>query len=364
MADLYLDFHGVVRIAANKVDQRITDHLRGLYDRFEVSAKPDQAEVVIQPMALADYPQLDRGSIKNPDLYRLCLGGPTPLIVCDYRGKPNLVIEIKDDAIHLLYVAGVKNIGKFEYCVFLCLLLAGHRKQATLFYAAVLRQAETSMALIGLPGAGKTSLMFHMLHHGWDYLSDNTCFLTKNKAQIFRRKIGFNAYHVKMFPWLFGGLDLGLGSEAKTERRAKVRDLSIRALPSWLSTLPKLKNYYDPSIKRQPEQLFPKCTVIEETRPNAVLILAPGPQLTFQPLSEEAGLRKVAAVHELSWAEYFQPARLLSLCTDLPLLDFPAVLGNNLKGASYFRLNVPEGTGAEQIYDTFKTGLEKHIHKK
>ena len=307
--------------------------------------------------ALADFKGIPANADKNQHRFRIHADRKRPLIVMDYRDRVELILE-PGRCIDIYCRADTSQGSRLLFAVYIALIMALQQQEASLFYGAVVARSDKSLILCGLPGAGKTTLLLHLLRNSWRYLSDNTFLMKDGTAHVFRRKIGFNHYHLKTYPWLFEDASLKPVSAWKAGLRRLARQM--HRYPGF-KELKQLRQFYDPSIKYEPNQLFPQCEVLDNCKPRSLILMRPGTDYAFEPMGREAAHQKLALLLALSMADYTEPAQHWSYCLDRQLYDFVGGVQNSLAGFAYFSLTVPQTMEVRDLHRAFERDVQQQV---
>lgn len=342
-----------LKVEASGLGSELEAALKGTFHRFVHKPPLMEPDIIISPMTRQESEQITVGDAKNLTRYWLHDDPDNnPFIVSCYRGSLDMVVY-PNTPIRLKFKERKRQTGKFIGCVYLCILLAMLRRQELLFQGALVSKDDMPVMLCGVSGAGKTTVLLHLLQQGWDYLSDNTCLLKQGKVYPFRSKIAFNYHHFENYPKVFAEAQINPDSFKKAERYNLMRDLSRKYLPGYLLEAPAIKKMTNPFLHMSPEELFPNIKVLDQAKCRLLILLSPGSQLTLEKVSLEDAVSRLVLLHRFAWPQYTELSDLFHFVTGQPLLDFKDALEINLVDTNFYQLTVPSRTSFESVFSYF-----------
>lgn len=356
-ADVYLNFHGLLRIRAIGLNDALHRALTQTFGLFQTSAFQTAADIEILPIdpnICHDMLTLDTKNLSRYWVHENQEG--THSIISSYRDQMDLIIQPGQPIRHF-FRPERRSGGKLIGSLYLSILLALQQKQALLFKAAVLDKDGQSVAISGISGAGKTTFLLHLLQEGWDYLSDNTCLLHNQIAYAFREKIVYNYHHVETHEAIFAKVAATAKHRDKARRKNLLRDLARKHLPSWLLDSPRIKGFTDPYLSQKPQVLFPNATIYQELKPKLYLLLAPGQRMQTRRLSQDEAVFRYNQLHNISYPDFSNLSSLYDLVSGSPLLNFRESLRPNFENKPVFKMTLPSHISFEERFAWLKSEL-------
>ncbi len=360
---MYLDISGLVRVQCRDLPADIEAALHNTFPQFVKKGEVDRPHMLVEAVASWDERELEIANQKNIQPCWLTLDSSgEAAVIYGFRGRLDMVLRT-GDPLRIQIKPRAKAANKFMDVFYLALTIALARKRPLLFKGALVVRDGRPLVLTGMSGAGKTTLLLHLLHEGWDYLSDNTFLYSEGEAQLFRRKVVYNYFHAQQFQELFTNYEDHAVELRKAGRKIRMRELALRHLPAFAHQIGKLKQWTDPYLVRDPKQLFPNCKVLTHATPKLFLLLKPGTKIVFRELEREEVLARFKVMHELSWEALHQLDMTAELSTGKPLFDFNETLAANLGEAFTYEVSVPAARDFEPVYAELRRELDRLLEK-
>lgn len=361
---LWLDFHGIIKVRGRGLSSAHAATLKKNFPQFLKQSPVEEGtyDIEIQPMDEEVFRYLDVNLHKKFARLQLDFDrDDEPLVTMSYRGALDMVIQSREKVV-LQFRPRNGGFGKFILCVHLCIIIALYRKNAMLFKGAVVSRGDCPIVLSGMSGAGKTSIMLHLLNDGWDYLSDNTYLLSDGHAHLFRKRVVFNYYHLTAFPEVFSQAEY-LPEQKKARSRLRRQQFAVRRLPALLQREERFKRFLDPFLVRQPEELYPQCKILRRARPKVYLILRSGHTFRVRPIPREEAVRRLAVMHHLTWQAFHPLNYTVELSRGKPLYSLHEVVEANTHETFFHEVTLPGDGDLAAAYLKLKKHMDGILHE-
>lgn len=352
--DLCLDIHSLVTIYAPDLPFVVKNLLISRLGLFEVFDKPETVDIMV--LALPPKQHL---TLPDSSLYDFWLNEyqGEQAITFTYRGE-GIVTIVFSDSLKILY-RPVKKIAEQLYTILLyCIHLVLVGKNSLLFHGAlaVSNDKKNALILTGPRGSKKTSLLLNLLRDGWHYVSDDKFILSNKSAYLFQTFSVLCEHHIDSLPWLLE-LNPTLAKLNRWKRlRRGVKKLATQHLPAYF--LPPLERYYDRTLMLPMENIFKDIEIINNIKPNIVVVLAFGLNFEIKAVSGSDMLSEIATIQSLPFYQFFRFEKILSLINSSYTINLQPIITDNMKDLVFFKLTVPFNYDIDNVYNELKKCLE------
>ncbi|HVR30873.1 MAG TPA: hypothetical protein VMS86_15220, partial [Thermoanaerobaculia bacterium] len=185
-----------------------------------VASAPGATVIAVEPLADPQRFHEAAWKRKNPDPSWAQVDRGEPVAVYRHRQRAGVVVRLGEQ-LAVEYDDHPSIAKRVVDGILFALQTAVHRRGGLLFKGAVLLKDDGAVGLVGPSGAGKTSLLLHLLAEGWGYLSDDIFLLFDGEAFGLRRYVAFHNHHVLAMPEIFDGVRLS--GPRPTRWRAQLR---------------------------------------------------------------------------------------------------------------------------------------------
>lgn len=330
MTDTSIDFsiYNMLRIRGNNLPPHLTAALQADYRHLTQPVSDSGVELTIKPLAELELPaSLFKKRKSSMERHYILEHEHKLYAVSLHRGNPDCIMSMQSP--YNIYFTDRKGCAN----AVLDMLFVGvdivlrETSEALLCKGAVVVRNGNATVLTGMSGAGKTSILLHLLHEGWDYLSDNTFILQEGNALCFRRHLVMHRYHIQKFSALY--------QTAKKEN--PVKSLLRRSLTHLLPHLPhifqgsqKINRIADPYIRMAPEEFRSDINEIDKAPITNWIFLAPADKWSYSQLPREQFINKLQAALDLTHNTYHYYRRLSTMHHDYSLAQEHKILDHNI----------------------------------
>lgn len=347
-----LTIHGLVRLRGEGLPRELADALSRDYAPFVENgsggASGSMAELELVPLPDSRLATEVFGQRKSylQDRYVQEHDGRLYAVRL-HRGRPDCVLCL-DAPYGLFFTPRKACVDAVLDMLFTGLDVVLHTGAgALLCKGAVVVRGGRAVVLAGLSGAGKTSILLHLMRDGWDYLSDNTFILRRGRALCFRRHLVMHRYHMRRFGHLF---DTPKPEPYRERLLRSVLQPLIPSLPYLLQRSKKLNRMADPYLRLQPQDLRRDIQVVEEAPVGMWVCLSGGSGFDLKAISRVRMADRVQAILDLNHDDYHFFRKQCVLHWRQPLCNEEALVEQNLGDGPYYSASIPQGPSFEAHY--------------
>jgi hypothetical protein len=301
--DTRFDFHSLIRLS---VGDLAPDGLRAInktFGHFLTAETFDRPDIRVEYADPGQYPAHFFSIGKNPAEINVSVHDQTAFVIFRSRERPEMVMAI-DECIRIDCLTPDVRPSRLIETLHHAIRIALWNKGGLLFKGACLCRGPDCYVISGDSGAGKTSLLLHLMKHGWDYLADDLFILLDGRAYQFRRHIGFNFHHLIRDPMLFPPQILNRYRWRGPKVREAIRSVAMHRLPSRVASSEKLKRIIDPHLHVDPTELASNCVIVKSTEPRQWMLILPGETTETVPIERSEFIRRMASVHILNYPSF------------------------------------------------------------
>lgn len=352
-----LRIHRLVRLRGEHLPRELASALRADYAPFVSKGADTDAELTVMPFDDAHLPKDAFGRRKSFLQQRFVTEVDREYYaVTLHRGQTDCVLRLTPP--HVLYFRPRKGcVSAVLDMLFTGLDMVLHEaSDALLCKGAVVVRDGRAAVLTGLSGAGKTSLLLHLMRDGWDYLSDNTFILRDGQALCFRRHLVMHGYHLRSFAHLFDSVPTESG--LRSTLRSGLRRI-LPHLPVVLQQSRKVNRLADPFIRMEPEDLRPDIHVVEQAEVAMWISLVHSSQFGMQPLTRSQMKDRLQAVLDLNHDDYHFFRKQCALHWRQPLCDEEQMLERNLGAGPFFNVCLSQQDAFGPQYEALHGQMQK-----
>lgn len=297
------DFHSHIRLRIGDLSPALLQAINKSFGHFltpGLSASPD---ITVECTDPGQYPAHFFAIGKNPADINVSVQEQTASVIFRSRERPEMVMTIEDH-IRIQCLAEDIKPSRLIETLHHAIRIALWNKGGLLFKGACLCRGPDCSVITGDSGAGKTSLLLHLIKNGWDYLADDLLFLLDGRAYQFRRHIGFNLHHLTRDPMLFPPRIRNRYRWHALKLREAIRSVAMRRLPYRIVSSEKLKRIVDPYLRADPTEIAPDCTMVQSAAPSRWILILPGEATGMVSIARSDFLRRMASIHMLTYPSF------------------------------------------------------------
>lgn len=297
------DFHSLIRLS---VGDLAPDGLRAIhktFGHFLTAETFDRPDIRVEYADPGQYPAHFFAIGKNPAEINVSVHDQTAFVIFRSRERPEMVMAI-DESIRIQCLTPELKPSHLIEALHHAIRIALWNKGGLLFKGACLCRGPDCSVISGDAGAGKTSLLLHLMKLGWDYLADDLFILLGGRAYQFRRYIAFNLHHLNRDPMLFPRQIRNRYRWHGAKLREAIRSVALRQLPYRIASSERLKRILDPYLRADPTEIAPERAIIQSAEPRQWALVLPGEATGMLSIERSDFLRRMASVHILNYPTF------------------------------------------------------------
>jgi len=353
----HFDIHSIIKIALKNAPTAIADFLSlqlGHFSVSEIDSKTTPIDITLTKLSKEepDFP----GSSLWHSLYGFTVSEfrGNDAIYFQYKDSCDIIVSISDSI--LIYYTERPGIQRKLYSVLLfCINLVLNKKWGCMLHGAVLEKDDCCVMLAGHRGAMKTILCLTMLKHGWNYLSDDKCFLINQAVYMFQPTIPVRLHHFEALPWLEDYTDNTLKTFA-TLKKFCIK-FATKVVPKRL--LPPLNRYLNPSQLISGDQLSSGAQIIQHGKLTDIVILNIGKALGREELTRTEFVGKFALIQNMASIDYALVEAMLKLKSDRVIHNLENLMEHNLNTERLHQFSFPGTCSIDQVYQELTECLQQ-----
>lgn len=262
--------------------------------------------------------------------------------------KSRAVIRLSfTEQLQIEFIGHEKNFGRLNTVLMFCLQLWFKQQGQLMTHGSAFGKNDRAFILFGQRGIGKTQLSLQLLHQDWCYCADDKFILHQGQINRIQNNLLLRDYHFAALPWLTGLIPPQKKSFFGPSARAMVRHGVHRLVnEKWLPNEDRLLNK---GRQYAVTQLFPDLPVIDQTRPDTLVILSYGSHFHSRQISKEQAIAQIVLLQQLANAEFNPLEDFLVLNKAIKPFTLSDILTRQLPDIPCILLTVPVDTDAEQL---------------